>query len=69
MVTSNDYKKNKYKNVSLCGSAVAANRKIASHFIEVSALGFISNCIDFTKAINIAANARFVKAQDCRFCS
>ena len=33
MVTSNDYKKNKYKNVSLCGSAVAANRKIASHFI------------------------------------
>lgn len=55
MVTSNDYKKNKYKNVSLCGSAVAANRKIASHFIEVSTLGFISNCLDFTKAINIAA--------------
>ena len=34
---------------------MAANRKITPHFIEVSTLGFISNCLDFTKAIKIDA--------------
>ena len=55
MIASNEYKKNKYKNISLSGSSLAANRKITSHFIEVSTLGFISNCLDFTKGIKIAA--------------
>ena len=55
MVASKDYKKNKYRNISACGSSVAANRKITPHFIEVSTLGFISNCLDFTKAIKIDA--------------
>ena len=54
MIVSNDYKKNKYRNISLCGSSIAANRKITPHFIEVSTLGFISNCLDFTKAVKIA---------------
>ena len=55
MVASNEYKKNKYRNISVHGSSVATNRKIVPHFIEVSTLGFISNCLDFTKAIKIAA--------------
>ena len=55
MVISNEYKKNKYRNISLCGSSVAANHKITPHFIEVSTLGFISSCLDFTKAVKIAA--------------
>jgi hypothetical protein len=55
MVASKDYKKNKYRNISACGSSVAANRKITPHFIEVSTLGFISNSFDFTKAIKIDA--------------
>ena len=53
MTVSNDYKKNKYRNISLLGSSLAGNRKIIPHFIEVSTLGFISNCLDFTKAIEI----------------
>ena len=34
---------------------VAASRKITPHFIKVSTLGFISSCLDFTKAVKIAA--------------
>ena len=55
------YKKNKYRNISLCGSSVTANRKITPHFIEVSTLGFISNCLDFTKAVKIAAMPDSIK--------
>ena len=55
MIISNEYKKNKYRSISLCGSSVAGNRKITPHFIEVSTLGFISSCLDFTKAVKIAA--------------
>ena len=51
MIISNEYKKNQYKNISLCGSSVAA----IPHFIEVSTLGFISNFPDFTKEAKIAA--------------
>ena len=55
MIISNEYKKNKHRNISLCGSSVAAKRKITPHFIEVSTLGFISSCLDFNKAVKIAA--------------
>ena len=55
MIISNEYKKNKYRNISLCGSSVAANRKITPHFIKVSTLGVISSCLDFTKAVKFAA--------------
>jgi len=34
---------------------VVENRKITPHFIDVSSLGFISNCLDFTKGVKIAA--------------
>ena len=44
-----------FSYISLCGSSVAANRKITPHFIEVSTLGFISSCLDFTKAVKTAA--------------
>ena len=42
---------------------MAANRKITPHFIEVglSTLGFISNCLDFTKAVKITAMPDTVK--------
>ena len=40
---------------------VVANRKIAPHFIEVSTLGFNSNCLDFTKAVKIAAMPDSIK--------
>ena len=63
MIISNEYKKNKYRNISLCGSSVAANCKITPHFIEVSTLGFISNCLDFTKAVKIAAMPDTVKCK------
>ena len=58
LISSHDYKSNKYKNISFCGSSLARNRenrKTVPHFIEISTLGFISSCSDFTKAINIAA--------------
>ena len=71
MIISNEYKKNKYGNISLCGSSVAVNRKITPHFIEASTLGFISNCLDFTKAVKFTPMPDTVtgKVQDCRFCS
>ena len=47
--------------ISLCGSSVAANRKITPHVIKVSTLGFISNCLDFTKAVQITAMPDTVK--------
>ena len=39
----------------MCGSSLAGNRKIVPHFIEVLTMGFISNCIDFTRAICVDA--------------
>ena len=38
VIASNDYKKNKNRNVYKCGSSVTANRKIVPHFIEISIL-------------------------------
>ena len=61
MIISNEHTKNKYRNISLCGSSVAANRKITSHFIEVSTLGFISSCLDFTEAVKIASMPDSIK--------
>ena len=53
MVSSRDYKRNKYKNIENFGSVLAGNRKIYSHTVEISTLGFISNISDFTKLINV----------------
>ena len=69
VILSNAYKKNKYRNISLCGSSVAAIRKITPHFIEVSALGFISGCLDFTIAVKIAAMPDTLKHKIVAFCS
>ena len=55
LISSHDYKSNKYKNISSRGSSLAGNCKIVPHFIEVSTLGFISSCSDFTRAVNIDA--------------
>ena len=60
-ISSHDYKSNKYKNISSCGSSLAGNRKIVPHFIEVSTLGFISRCSDFTRAVNIDAMSAALK--------
>ena len=40
---------------------MAANRKITPHFTEVSTLRFISNCLNFTKAVKITAMPDTVK--------
>jgi len=53
IIASRDYKRNKYRNISDCGSSLAGNRKIVPHTIEISTLGFISNISDFTKAVHI----------------
>ena len=55
LISSHDYKSNKYKNISSRGSSLAGNRKIVPHFIEISTLGLISNCSDFTRAVDIDA--------------
>ena len=39
----------------------ARNRKIVPHFIEISKLGFISSCTDFTRAVNIDAMSAALK--------
>ena len=61
MIISNEYMKNKHRNISLCGSPMSANRKITPHFIEASTLRFISSCLDFTKAVKIAAMSDTLK--------
>jgi hypothetical protein len=53
VVSSRDYKRNRYKNIADFGSSLAGSRKITSYTIEVSTLGFISNISDFTKAVHI----------------
>ena len=53
LISSRNYKVNKYKNISDFGSTLAANRKIMPYFVEVSTLGFISDTSDFTNAANI----------------
>ena len=58
---SHDYKSNKYKNISSCGSSLAGNRKIVPHFIEISTLGFISSCSGFTRAVKIDAMSAALK--------
>ena len=54
IVSSRDYKRNKYKNIADFGSTLAGNRKIYSQTIEISTLGFISNINDFTKLIGVS---------------
>jgi hypothetical protein len=53
MTLSRDYKKTKYKDIALHRSTLAGNRKVVSHYIEVSTIGFIANLSDFTKAVQI----------------
>ena len=53
LISSRNYKHNKYKDISACGSTLAGNRKITSHTIEISTLGFMSNISDFIKVIRI----------------
>ena len=48
VVSSRDYKRDKYKNIADFRSTLAGNRKVYSHTIEISTLGFISNINDFT---------------------
>ena len=38
-----DYKRDKYKNIADFRSTLAENRKVYSHTIEISTLGFISD--------------------------
>ena len=40
VVSSRDYKRDKYKNIADFCSTLAGNRKIHSHTIEISTLGF-----------------------------
>ena len=54
LISSRNYKVNKYKNISVFGSSLAANRKIMPYFVEVSTLGFISDTSDFTNVANIS---------------
>ena len=53
-MSSRDHKRDKYKNIADFGSTLAGNRKIYSHTIEISTLGFISNINDFTKLIGVS---------------
>ena len=61
LISTHEYKSNKYKNIASCGSSLAGNRKVVSHFIEISTLGFISSCSDFTRAVNIEAMSAALK--------
>ena len=54
VVSSRDYKRDKYKNIANFRSTLAGNRKVYSHTIEISTLGFISNINDFTKLIGVS---------------
>jgi len=51
---SREYKKIKYKNIASLGSTLAGNRVISAHFIEVSTLGFISDCSSISNALSIS---------------
>src|SRR5882757_1109156 len=53
IVKSNEYKQNKYKNISSQGSTLADGKIISAHFIEVNTLGFISNLENFCDYLNI----------------
>jgi hypothetical protein len=61
LISSRNYKHNKYKDISVCGSTLAGNRKIITHTIEISTLGFISNISDFIKVIRIPQMSVSVK--------
>ena len=52
-MSSRDYKREKYKNIADFCSTLAGIRKVHSHTIEISTLGFISNINDFTKLISV----------------
>ena len=53
VVLSRDYKRDKYKNIADFRSTLAGNRKVYSHTIKISTLGFISDINDFTKLIGV----------------
>ena len=53
VVSSRDYKRDKYKNIADFRSTLNGNRKVYSHTIEISTLGFISDINDFTKLIGV----------------
>jgi len=53
LVSSREFKRNKYKNIGDFGSTLAGHRKIVCYTIQISTLGFISNIHDFTKAVHI----------------
>ena len=61
MISSNNYKQEKYKVLPHCGTTLASNRQIYPHFVEVSTLGFISDMTLFTKAIKIPILPKTVK--------
>ena len=63
VVSSRDYKRDKYKNIAYFRSALAGNRKVYSHTIKISTLGFISNITDFTKLIGVSHMPIHVKQE------
>ena len=53
LIKSREYKKERYKNISILGSTLAGNRVITAHFIEITTLGFISDCSSFSNVLKI----------------
>ena len=53
MISSSNYKKNEYQDISDFGSTLIAHKKITPYFIQISTLGFTSDISDFIKAVNI----------------
>ena len=60
-MSSRDYKRDKYKNIADFRSTLAGNRKVYSHTIEISTLGFISNINDFTNTKLIGVSHMLVQ--------
>ena len=54
VVSSQDYKRDKFANIADYPSTLTGNEKVHSHTIEISTLGFISNINDFTKLIGVS---------------
>ena len=53
VVTSRDFKVSKYTDLKQDLFPELSNYKISNHTIEITSLGFISDCASFTKQINI----------------
>jgi len=56
VVSSRDYKRDKYNDIADFRSTLAGNRKVYSHSIQISTLKFISNINDFTKCFPHASS-------------